>query len=354
MVKSHNKKKTKAGKHPVTGGPKKAAARKFVPHRTSRGIPMSGGAERQCAKHYANTVMNPFDTPSGACVPVLPCLDSAKRKIFSRGIGQVNSNGFGGVNCTTALCSDISTVQYTDGTGGGTTMGSANTATALNNSELLATAFSDNTVQARVVGCGLRVRYVGKQIDMNGSVYALEEPSHLSTDALTVVQARGFDKVKSKPFNREWVVASWQPVLPAETAYSMNPYASPYAPASHTPLVILIQCQGMPSGTTLPFEWEWFLHYEAIGSGARGKSSSHMAPIAGPMVMAALQKAPSSMYDDVSNGRIHSDTITERIFERGTSFLQGLGERALNTGVGVVTSRAAAQYMSGGLAALAL
>lgn len=357
MVKSQQKKKkTRKG---GTAPPKKSGGPKRQPAKTIIRGPAIGNAERLCAKHYAETVMNPFDTPSGACVPMLPCLDSAKRKIFARGTGQTSSsNGFGGVNCSTSLCHDLITVKYTLGNAG-TCISDSNTSDAYNNSELAYQDFQGQSVQARVVGCGLRVRFTGKQVDMNGTVYALEEPSHLTTDNLTVPDLLKFDKVKTKPFNRNWVVASWQPVLPAETAYSMNGYASPFIPlggeggGATAPLVILIQCQ---SGESLPFEWEWFCHYEAIGTAARGKSASHLAPTTGPMVTAALQRAPSVLFDDVSNRKVNMNTISNKMIEHGSSwqFAGDLARRVAGTAVGAITSRAAQQYMSGGLMALAL
>jgi len=192
---------------------------------------------------------------------------------------------------------------------------------------------------------------------MNGTCYALEEPSHLATDHLTVPDILKYDRVKTKPFNREWVVACWQPVLPQETAYSNSPVAAPYGyDQVKTPLVILIQTQSTTESEGLPFEWEWYLHYEAIGSGARGKTVSHTAPVKGPNVIAALQQAPSTLYDKVSNGRANVNTIANRMVDHGSSwqFAGDLMKKVATTAVGAVTSRAAAQYMGGGLAALAL
>jgi hypothetical protein len=225
---------------------------------------------------------------------------------------------------------------------------------AYSNSELVNTDLTGGNVQARIVGCGIRLRYIGKQIDMSGRTFALEEPNHLNTINYTVANCQALDRCKSKNLSREWTVACWQPVRPGEQSYQMNANAAT-DPVHYQPLCVLIQAQ---AGQSLPFEWEWFCHYEAIGYGARGKSRSHVAPIAGPKAIAALQQTPSDVFDDVSNKRLSSGRLADNMISQGSSFdwskLADTGLRVAQTAIGAVTSRAAAQYMSGGLAALAL
>lgn len=191
---------------------------------------------------------------------------------------------------------------------------------------------------------------------MNGTTYALEEPAHLDTSSLTVEDLRKFDRVKTRPFNKEWTVVTWQPVLPKETAYAPDPYCAPYSGEAHSPLLILIECQGMPAGTTLPFEWEYVLHYEGIGSGARGKTPSHVAPHEGSMVTSALQQAPTTLFDDISNRKVSARTVADKMLDYGPSWIQTFNNTAqgvFRTAVGAAASRAASSYMAGGLAALA-
>lgn len=352
------KRNTKSGSRPGTGqrAPLRSAIRKKPVQRLARQLFVGqNSAEHRCAKHYTQTVLNPFDTLAGACVPVLPCLDSSKRKVFARGTGMTQANGFGGIMASTTCVSDLPAVWYTTGAGSSNSMDGAGAATlsANNNSELQKLDFTDGNVQARIVGCGLRVRCISRPIDMNGRVFALEEPQHLNVNLFTIENVSAYDKVHSKSFDQEWTVVSWQPVLPGEQAYHQNPFASP-TPTQYQPLCILIQGQGeLP----LSFEWEWVLHYEAIGSGARGKSESHIAPIAGPMAIAALQKTPTGAFDEVSNNRLSSGKVADQMISQGSSFdwsrLADTGMRVAQTAIGAITSRAASQYMVGGLAALA-
>lgn len=257
---------------------------------------------------------------------------------------------------STCLSSTDVCAKVTNGSSSGSTnMSVASGTLVYNNSELSSSDFTDRHVQGRVVACGIRIRFTGRKYDMNGTVYALEEPAHLDTINFTVERMRQFDRVKTTPFNKDWSVVTWQPILPKETAYAPDPYSAPYTGEAHSPLLILIECQGMPAGTTLPFEWEYVLHYEAIGSGARGKTQSHVAPTEGSKATAALQQAPTTLFDDISNKKISSDAVADRMLEHGPSWTQVFNSTAqgvFKTAVGAITSRAAASYMSGGLLAL--
>lgn len=52
----------------------------------------SAGAE--CAVHYGSALLDPFNTDEGVCVPKFPAIESAKRVLFAKGVGQcINYNG---------------------------------------------------------------------------------------------------------------------------------------------------------------------------------------------------------------------------------------------------------------------
>jgi hypothetical protein len=360
MVKSRTQKKKNTTMKPRLRPGNNIAKRRPTQERRDRGQlirMMLNTNERRCVRHYAAAQLDPFSAPAGACVPIPPCLPSAKRKIFARGYGLVQSNGFGGLVANTSMVNDIDCVRATNGLGTGASIGGSNPELIprTNNSELTATAFNDGDAQVRIVAVGVRLRYAGKQIDMNGTVAALEEPMHQDLWNKSFEDLLEFDKVKTVPFNRDWVVAAWQPVLPSETSYSTNAYASPYDQPTN-PLAILIRAQ-TSTETLLPFEWEWFAHYEAVGVLARGKSESHVAPILGPKAIATLQSAPSRVFDHVSNDRISRDAIADKValsdYQDQHITWSEIGSRVAKMAVGAITSRAAAQYMTGGLAAIA-
>lgn len=307
----------------------------------------------QCAKHYATALANPFTTPAGACVPQLPCLDSAKRVIFARGAGFIQSNGFGGISANTCLVGDQDCVTVTDGNGTtGTTMTNATTVGYKNNSTLTSTQFSTNGVQARVVACGIRVKCVGPPLEMNGTVYPVEESSHLGTGDFDAPGVGGYAKCEPCDFNNQWVTALWQPVLPEEYQYSTDPFASPRS-ETHNPLIILIEAKSK-AGDLLPFMWEFFLHYEAIGYAVQGKSRSHLATVEGAKVIAGLSQAPQSVFNAVSNEKLSSGGLADRVISTGSATPWADLAYNLAGKAGKAANAAATSYVSGGLAAMLL
>jgi hypothetical protein len=271
--------------------------------------------DHECAKHYFKALANPFDISNGgACVPMLPCLDSVKRYAFSRGTGKVQANGFGGISATPCVAGDALCIKVTDGSGTGQKIGSTSTTDSTQNSGLSGSSFANGLVQARIVSCGIRIRFRGKPLEANGTVYAFEEPAHLDTQSMTFQQLGDFGRVKNQKFGKDWIAITWQPVLPREYEYSSDGTFD----TNVLPLAILISADS-PNGT-MPFDWEYFVHYEAIGSGIQGKTRSHVSPVEAPRALAALSTLSSEFFSAVSNGRVDLGRAAQLAIEAGTNF----------------------------------
>jgi len=274
--------------------------------------------DHECAVHYYKALADPFDIANGgACVPMLPCLDSVKRYAFARGTGMVQANGFGGICATPCVVGDSDCINVTNGTGNHQMMSTTAVDSYTQNSGIPMSAFTSGDVQARIVSCGIRIRFRGKPLEANGSVYALEEPSHLDTAPMTYHKVGALGKVKNQKFREDWIAVTWKPVLPDEYEYSEDGYAKPRGSVVN-PLCILISADS-PQGT-LPFDWEYFVHYEAIGAGIQGKTRSHISPVEAPRVIAALSSMSSDFFSAVSNGRIDLGKTARLAIQAGSSF----------------------------------
>jgi hypothetical protein len=185
------------------------------------------------------------------------------------------------------------------------------------NSGIPMSAFTSGDVQGRIVACGIRIRFRGKPLESNGTVYALEEPSHLDTASKTFQQVGSLGRVKNQKFGKDWIAVTWQPVLPQEYEYSDDGYAKPRGSVVN-PLCILISADS-PQGT-LPFDWEYYVHYEAIGSGIQGKTPSHVAPVEAPRVVAALSSMSSDFFSAVSNGHVDLGKTARLAIQAGSAF----------------------------------
>lgn len=274
--------------------------------------------DHECAKHYFKASADPFDISNGgACVPMLPCLDSVKRYAFARGTGRVQTNGFGGICATPCVAGDSTCMNVTDGTGTGFNMSGTSVSSYTQNSGLATSSFTNGLIQSRIVACGIRIRFRGMPLQANGTVYALEDPSHLDTAPMTFQMLGDLGRVKNQKFGKDWIAVTWQPVLPQEYEYSNDGYAKPRGSVVN-PLAILISADS-PQGT-MPFDWEYFVHYEAIGAGIQGKTRSHLAPVEAPRAIAALSSMSSDFFSAVSNGHVDLGKAANLAIEVGSSF----------------------------------
>jgi hypothetical protein len=179
------------------------------------------------------------------------------------------------------------------------------------NSPFRVSDFTSNGVEGRLVSWGIRVRYTGTDLQKNGTMYALEEPNHRDLDLKTLPELLAYERVKITPVTRAWTVVNYQPVRAGEFDYSAHGTyldSSPY-------LAIGIQCQTANPGE---FAWEAFLNFEAVGSLARGKTSSHVDLTQTSNTLSALGQK-STIFMDRAAASVDSTV-------KAVESIQGLGK----------------------------
>lgn len=228
-----------------------------------------------CALHYMGTVVDPFDSQVGACVPAdLFPLPSMKTKTFKRLTMVVGTNGIGYATACPVGINDGAVIQVTTATsvGASTTIFSAFTNLLTGNltqNPYNTAQFGSGNVQYRLVGCGLRIKYIGRMLDRNGVCLAYEDPDHLD------VRARSYDAINGSVASDIVRVgdARWDqsvcysgPVTPSEVEFVTGGY---YCPGD-CPMVIAVS--GIAGDQ---YEVEYYQHTEFIGSVVSGKTKSH-------------------------------------------------------------------------------
>ena len=243
--------------------------------RRPKSMPLSEG--EACALRYAQAITNPFECDT-ACVPSLPTLPSLKTKSFARGTMACGSAGFG--FCSLAPISDSTNncAQYTSAAYAGTTVvtSGAGVGNLIFNSPFtsaeVGTAADD--VQVRTVGIGIRVRYSGTNLNLGGTIYALEHPDHRSIVNYSVSDFLRFDRVKTFPVSRSWTYVAYQPISYAEMAYGSSSTTLGTSGITNHFLAIAIQ-----STASNPFDVEVVMLNEWVGSIARGKTDTPSSPL---------------------------------------------------------------------------
>jgi hypothetical protein len=250
-----------------------------------------------CTEMYANSLANPFDV-HGACVPGFPALSSRKSSVFSRGVfftGTTATNfGFVCLAPHSAVANDINALIYS--TAAGTTSVVTNANANQFNSEYTASDFTTLQVASRVVSAGIRVRYIGTELNRSGYMIPLEEPDHNTIVGASIGTFLSYDRAKTVATTRDWVSVTWQPVKPADLEFSHNAHLTePY----HMGILI----GGFSGATSGAYEYESYVNLEYIGADVRGKTSSS-SDVQGMMtVVSALSQADSIYMDAAARGR---------------------------------------------------
>jgi len=130
-----------------------------------------------CSKLYLKALLDPFSVEGGqACIPDLMDFPSFKCLVIARGSFTIGTQGLGFVfiNPRAAANNVAADVRYTSAGYAGTAV-EANIVTAgINASSLAAMPYPATSITApsgviaRTVGCGLRVRYLGTELQRSG------------------------------------------------------------------------------------------------------------------------------------------------------------------------------------------
>lgn len=321
--------------------PKKNTKQTNVALRTAKYNP-----DQSCALHYGAALFDPFNTDAGACVPKFPAINSAKRKVFARGTGLCVGNN-GGVVCGTGAANNGAAVLYTTAgwvASGPTSLpggGDAGIQTASPNCSFDVAAFgaSATAVQCRTVACGIRVRYIGTPLEAGGLAYELEQPDHTSIEGYSVAQMNAFADSSRTLLNGQWIECLYQPRFPADFGY----FPDPNGQSAGTVRFLGIQLTPATAGAA--FEWEYFAHYEFIGSSVQGKSPSHVSPLT-DRILSAVAQAPPGIRQRMANDPESGRKLSTLAVKQGASMWSQLG-RGLLGGAARVGSIALGGFLGG-------
>jgi len=289
----------------------------------------------ECTVKYALVASSPFSGYCrGACTPSFPSRESQKATVTKSGTfvcsGNASSKGYGFVAATPCLASNLASLYHSDVT---TTLERidisqhavlANTAISVaagalpySAEDLVSGSGTTNAnVKGRIVGVGLRVRYIGAADQTSGLVYGFVSPIHgtLEQDSISDFSSR-VSCVK-KPVGRQWVEiatigcdtneigypdAAAYNGTGTETVVTCYPYSqkNTVTDATYlggTPLAIQVQ-----SHSGAEFEYEYIIHAEYVGEKTSGASTrNHTVPGGQESVAAAKDEASSIRTDQAT------------------------------------------------------
>lgn len=241
-----------------------------------------------CGAHYLQALTHPFSLKKAPCIPDLHGVPSKKNKIITRLSFSTGENGSGFILYNPQdKCNDVSSnsaIVYTNSA----YLGTVSTPVATSGTGIAtareakipyaSTQFEASTqtpgVQGRIVGCGMRIRYAGTELNRGGTVNAIRHPDNQTLVGLVSDDIRSYETCAVFPVSREWQTICYRPVRPDEFEYSPYPVGSfpanpttPGAGAQLFPMGFVINGTSAASGSVAaPFEAEFVKFIEYIGN----------------------------------------------------------------------------------------
>jgi len=235
----------------------------------------------QCAMDYALALSNPWspDLSKAPCVPDAICLPSYKFGPIVKGTFEIGNDSVGYVG----ICS-YGMIQNDKACGLKTNSSFTNTVydQNINGSSVLAlysnspysnADFGTGSKQYRVVGCGLKVRYVGSNFNKSGRMLFLREPNNGNIqNALTDEQINAYRETVTVKTDNKWHCVTYTPATSTDLGYikpDLFPVIFQY-------INLLCFCTGKPGEI---YEFASQAWYEVVGSNLPQLTRSHVDPI---------------------------------------------------------------------------
>lgn len=203
-----------------------------------------------CAMKFALACLCPFDPRAfGACNPSGREAYTQKTHSIQRLNMVIGSGGLGFVSIAPSLANDATNCFYsTSGYIGISTTPlvannvlnsgvSVSTPNLPYNTAVLASSadLDSEQVNGRIVAVGLKVTYIGTELNMGGMYFGLTDPNHFTVDSATDANIGTFQQAKIVPVTRKPVTITAYPIdnsedamSSAEISSSILPYVYPY------------------------------------------------------------------------------------------------------------------------------
>jgi hypothetical protein len=229
---SKSSNRTKQNPPAPQGKRRKRNRRQNTAVRKAQGLP--GFNLSPCSRKYLRALTDPFSFVVGACVPDLRNQPSLKVSTLYRGTFQASiTTGFGCLLVApTTFANDVFFAIDTDSSYASGAVPPFTGITAGANYQLdsqlpytwaqFQPSAGFDTYEARLVGCGVRVRYLGTQLNLSGRFVIAQAPENVAMSGLSISQILSSQAARSITINsaRKWEGIFWQPYSNSDYEYS--------------------------------------------------------------------------------------------------------------------------------------
>lgn len=234
-------------------------------------------------RRFGEIYINPFSKES-ARLPVWPVNDTYLIRTSVRAVGKTNGNNYGSCSVwsTNGAVNDNAFLVYSDGTAGddfeptqpGMQLANSNSPFEMNSFN-----FTDgentNTHAVRPVSIGIRVRYIGTNLDKGGRVVMGINPNRMnSVYPISLNDVTRWTGFKDLPFDSRWhglhrqidlnedfLYQAHDKTIDSGNGWCYNNDVSMNSQDAYNSMIIIVQS----ASPSQPFEIEVVGHYEVIG-----------------------------------------------------------------------------------------
>lgn len=243
----------------------------------------------KCSMYYAQSLTDPWNVPEPPCIPDTIVLPSFKYAARARSIMTIGTLGVGVVACDpwNGAIGDIPAV-YATTAAYNTALYDPNlfvspTGNAIySDSTQIVTTFNNNRCSVRLVGCGVRVRYIGTELNRSGRLVIARHPTN--GDWPTGWSVANFLQDKETvtvPVDRSWHSVVFRPAVANDLVYQGNPT---WIATRELSLVIL--ADGCVPGIT--FELDYCAWFEEVGLNLPALTRSTSDPLGLSVVQSSM------------------------------------------------------------------
>lgn len=233
-----------------------------------------------CAQNYFLALVAPFSEKMVACVPDMHAVPSKKIRVKTRGVFATGQDGNGFcVVCNWCNSSVDSAIGYSQAPLVTSTsvlsisppavgVGFSQQPKLPYNALAFQNSGSTPGVQARTVGVGLRIRYIGPELARSGQITGIRHPDNETLVGLSYDNIKSYSTAKVYGNKREWHYVMYRPVRPDEYHFSQDPATASDSTNFKWEMGFIINGTTKVDGTpgSASFEWETIRYVEYIGN----------------------------------------------------------------------------------------
>jgi len=311
----------------------------------------------ECASKYAVALGKPFSEGArGACIPTFPSRASEKVTAISRGTFSTGTAGIGFIALSPTTSNSSECIYYTsatyspsivhinpdDNSSLGFAYGADVKAGVMSQIPYEAAVFTDATsgagptVNGRIVSYGVRVRYIGTQLDMGGRMTGFVSPAHSNLNGSSYHGIASRAEAINLAVSREWSEMAIFADTSDETEYPGHAFSIDNEFEVLRATYPLSNNEGLTAGVTgklhggiplvfiidakagVQFEFEVVAHTEYIGKPTASRMTRSHCDIAGLSMVqnaangAKLDRAKTS---DRSGWKATAKSIGQEVWE---------------------------------------